>query len=428
MLRSVALLITVIFTGHLSADLETIPDNTPDNIGDATKAIDSAMRQFMWRHGVPGAAVAVAVDGEVVYDNGFGWSDVENKIPVTPTSRFRIGSITKPFTAVAILQLIEQGKLSLDDNPFDVIGMGDRIRAPEADPQLRNITIEQCLSHTTGFGHRELGDDPMFQEDHLIRILDLQSRPKNTDLAQYLTTQTLAKRPGTYFDYSNAGYTLLEIVLEQITEHSYEVVIQSQIAEPLGIPDISMGGALPEDRLSDEVVYYSRDPVPRTIRPLDGSAREVPIAYSFPPVVFGGSGGLVTSASSLVKFASDLDRMDRSKLLQEQTIRKMWSPSAATAQYHSQIYPLGEGYGLGWTALLLQDGSIDAEHGGFMGGAMSSKLTKFHDGCVVAVLFNTSDSAATDSRLADAFHAEILFAHAYRLGKIAMSMNETIHP
>jgi hypothetical protein len=85
------------------------------------------------------------------------------------------------------------------------------------------------------------------------------------------------------------------------------------------------------------------------------------------------------------------------------------------------------GYGLGWSAYLLQDGSIDAEHAGHMGGAMSAKLSKLNDGCVVAVLFNTSHSAATKSDLKSDFHAEILFAYAHRLGKTILQMqnNET---
>jgi N-acyl-D-amino-acid deacylase len=417
MRHTIPLLFTMLFTVHVSASPDGLAKDGQDAIKDATQTLESEIGHFIWRHGVPGAAVAVAVDGKIVYEQGFGWADVDKAIPVTPASRFRIASITKPFTAVAILQLVEQGKLSLDDNPFDVIGMAEQIRTPEADPRLRDITIEQCLSHTAGFGHRSPGPDPMFQEDRLTETLELKSRPQNTDLVRYVISQTLTRTPGSFHDYSNAGYTILGLVLEHITGTSYESVIHKQLADPLHLADIDMGGPLPSDRLPGEVVYYNRLRKTQDIRTSDGSTENVPFGYSHPPMAFGGAGGLVTSAGSLVKFAGDLHRQSESTLLSEKSIRQMWTPTLTNRKYNLAHYSRGEGYGLGWWAGLRPDGRIDAEHTGGISGSCSSQLTKYYDGCAVAVLFNASDSAITGQYLHNAFHSE-LGSHAHHLGQL----------
>jgi len=417
MRHAIPLLFTMLLTVHVSASPDGLGKDGQDAIKDATQALESEMRHFMWRHGVPGAAVAVAVDGKIVYEQGFGWADVDKAIPVTPASRFRIASITKPFTAVAILQLVEQGKLSLDDNPFEVIGMADQIRSPGVDPRLQDITIEQCLSHTAGFGHRTGGPDPMFQEDHLMETLELESRPENMDLVRYVISQKLARRPGSFHDYSNSGYMILGLVLEHVTGTPYESVMHEQIAGPLHLTDIDMGGPLPSDRLPGEVIYYDHLQRTQDIRTPDGSTENVPFGYSNPPMVFGGSGGLVTSAGSLVKFAEDLHQQNDSTLLSGKSIRQMWTPTLADRKHNRAHYSRGEGYGLGWWAGLRPDGRIDAEHSGAIGGSCSSRLTKYPDGCAVAVLFNASNSALTERYLHAEFHPE-LGSHAHHLGQL----------
>ena len=369
---------------------------------EATQDFEARMRHFMWRHGVPGAAVAVAVDGEIVYEQGFGWADVDEAIPVTPDSQFRIGSISKSITAVAILQLVEQGKLSLDDNPFDVIGMADQIRAPEVDPRLQDITIEQCLSHTAGFS-----GDPMFQEEHLMTTMDLAARPDRMDVVRFVISQPLTRQPGVYWHYSNFGYLLLELVLEAMTEKPYETVIQDQIADPLQLVDLQLGGPLPTDRLAGEVAYYDHQQRIQPIIMPDGSTQSVPKGYSHPPTGFGGAGGLVATAGSLAVISNDLHQEEGSRLLGKEHIRRMWTPVEADHKYRSD-YPMGVGYGLGWFVGVIDDDTRNAWHGGTYQGAISAQIVQYSNGCSVAVLFNTTNSALTKTELSFLFEAELL--------------------
>ena len=124
-------------------------------------AYDELMTRFMREHKPPGAALAVAYHGRLVYARGFGHADVEKQEPVRPTSLFRIASISKPFTATAVMHLVEKGKLKLDDRVFPLLKLephlepGDRM-----DPRWREITVQQCLQHTGGW-NRDKSFDPM---------------------------------------------------------------------------------------------------------------------------------------------------------------------------------------------------------------------------------------------------------------------------
>ena len=122
---------------------------------------DEFMASFMREQKVPGAALAVAHGGRLVYARGFGYADVENHQPVQPTSLFRIASISKTITAVAVFRLIEQGKLKLNDKVFSVVKLTPHLSpGRRVDPRLARITVRHCLQHTAGWD-RSKGFDPM---------------------------------------------------------------------------------------------------------------------------------------------------------------------------------------------------------------------------------------------------------------------------
>ena len=125
------------------------------------KPFDEMITAFLAEHEVPGAAVAIAKQGKIIYSRGFGLADVQKKQPVLPDSLFRIASISKPITAVAVLQLVERGKLKLSDRIVDLLGLN----IPDSlmgDPRWKQITIEQFLQHTAWFD-RDKSGDPMFK-------------------------------------------------------------------------------------------------------------------------------------------------------------------------------------------------------------------------------------------------------------------------
>ena len=121
---------------------------------------DQMMREFVKENEIPGAALAVAKEGRLVYARGFGWADRENRKPVQPHSLFRIASISKPITAVAILRLVDKGKLKLDDKAFALLSHKPHLgKDTKVDPRLKEVTIRHLLQHR-GLLDGSLVDEP----------------------------------------------------------------------------------------------------------------------------------------------------------------------------------------------------------------------------------------------------------------------------
>src|SRR5262249_41954251 len=137
-------------------------------------SFDHLMTSFLTKNpNVPGAALAVARDGKIVYARGFGYADKDKEEPVAPPALFRIASISKPFTAVAILQLVERGKLKLDDRVFAVLHLKEP-NDPKVkfDERWKKVTIRQLLQHTGGWDRdKKDGIDPMFQSPAIVKEL-----------------------------------------------------------------------------------------------------------------------------------------------------------------------------------------------------------------------------------------------------------------
>ena len=128
-------------------------------------AYDELMTAFMREHRPPGAALAVAYHGRLVYARGFGLADVEKHEPVRPDSLFRIASISKPFAATAVMHLIQRGRLKFDDHVFPILNLEPHLEpGARVDPRLREITVRQCLQHTGGWD-RDKTIDPMSSEE-----------------------------------------------------------------------------------------------------------------------------------------------------------------------------------------------------------------------------------------------------------------------
>ncbi|HMM42922.1 MAG TPA: serine hydrolase, partial [Thermomicrobiales bacterium] len=194
---------------------------------DTIRSTDAAVEALMAAESVPGAAVAVVAGGEVVFERGYGLADLAAGRPVTPDTVFGIGSLGKSFTAVAIAQLVAEGRLAFNTSAVELL---PELRLPEPFP-TREITVEHLLSHTSGLpvlpvlemslGWRT-GDDPMEGYDDLIRYLaTMAERP--------------AGHPGERFSYSNDSYALLGTIVERLSGMSYAEYLESRVFAPLGM-------------------------------------------------------------------------------------------------------------------------------------------------------------------------------------------------
>ncbi|MEE4176402.1 MAG: serine hydrolase domain-containing protein, partial [Bacteroides sp.] len=168
----------------------------------------------------PGGVALVAKGDEVIYEKAFGMANLELEVPMQTDMVFRIGSVTKQFTAVAILQLLEQGKLSLQDDITKFI--------PNYPTHGHTITIHQLLNHTSGI--MSYTDNP--------EVFNLESMRKQLNpegLVDLFKNQPMNFAPGERFLYNNSGYILLGYIIEKVSEESYADYVRTQLFEPAGM-------------------------------------------------------------------------------------------------------------------------------------------------------------------------------------------------
>jgi CubicO group peptidase (beta-lactamase class C family) len=188
------------------------------------KLVDSLIADRL-PDGSPGVAVLVARDHEVLLKRGYGYASLEHSVPVSPSTRFRIGSVTKQFTAVAILQLVEQGKLKLEDPLSRFI--------PDF-PQGDNVTIQQLLTHTSGI--RSYTDKPDF-------LSGVTKEVSPTELIESFKNEPYDFSPGEGWHYNNSGYFLLGFIIAQVSGDSYAEYLRKHMFEPLEMNDTGIHDA-----------------------------------------------------------------------------------------------------------------------------------------------------------------------------------------
>ncbi len=188
---------------------------------DKTQKIDALLKSY-YDYGQLNGAVLVSENGKIIYKKGFGMANMEWEIPVQPDTKFRIGSVTKQFTAALIMQLVEEGKIKLDGKITDYLtdyrkDSGDR------------VTIHQLLNHTSGIPSYT-GLPGFFQNE---------SRDPYAvkDFVKKFASGDLEFEPGSKFNYNNSGYFLLGAIIEQVTGKSYAKVLQERIFDPVGMKD-----------------------------------------------------------------------------------------------------------------------------------------------------------------------------------------------
>ena len=331
---------------------------------------------------MPGAAIAIARNGKLVLAKGYGLANVENDEPVAPDSLFRIASISKPFTAVAVLQLMEGGLLDLDDRVFDVLAEFEPPRGATRDPRLDEITVRHLLQHTGGWD-RDNSFDAMWIAGRVERELGIPRPVACPDVIRFMLGQPLDFDPGTRYAYSNFGYCLLGRIIEEKAGLSYEDYVRERILKPLGITRMAIGGTLPEDRAEGEVTYYGYPGQQLVVSVMPRTPERVPWPYGgFYLQGRDSVGGWIASAIDLVRFVTSLDRSRPPSVLKLDTLNEMVSRPAPPLWENSSYY-----YGMGW---LVRPVTFDANwwHGGSQPGT-SSLLVRTHHGFAWAALFNS---------------------------------------
>ena len=314
---------------------------------------------FLSAHSVPGLAVAVARDGELLYERGFGLADRDKNEKVTPAHLFRIASVSKPITSVTLFRLMEEKRLTLEDTVFGPGGiLGDDFGTRPYKQWVEQIRIKHLLTHTGG-GWQNDGADPMFRNpgmDHkqLIRWA--------------IGNLALAHPPGEHYAYSNFGFCILGRVIEKLTGVAYERHVRDAILKRCGITGMRIGGNTLRERAPGEVVYY-------------GAGRQNP--YDMNVRRMDSHGGWLATARDLAMFASHVDgHSARRNILKPESIREMTTASAANASYAK-----------GWAV----NGAPNWWHTGSLPGT-TSIMVRTASGFCWAGLVNTREASGDTSR------------------------------
>ena len=216
---------------------------------------DRAFARVMNKWEIPGGALAVIDEGQFLLARGYGLADVARNEPVLPESLFRIASLSKPITAVAVLKLVEEGRLSLDTPAFRLL---DDLKPPAGttiDPRIDDITIRHLLEHSAGWD-ASASFDPMFSSQRAAHGVDLPATADCTTIIRFMLGRPLDFDPGSRYAYSNLGYCVLGRVIERVSGQTYQEYVQSQILAPIGIERMVLGRSRLADRHPAEVRYY----------------------------------------------------------------------------------------------------------------------------------------------------------------------------
>ncbi len=371
--------------------------STPGPTGVAVRGLesfDSLMLRRLEATKTPGGALAVARNGRLIFARGYGWADVEAGQAVQPDSLFRIASVSKVFTAVAILKLVEEGRLALEDKAFRILSQIKPPPGADMDPRIGSITVAHLLNHSAGWDQRITRQDAAMEPlaGIVAKSLGVPAPVSSQAMIRYALGRPLDFDPGAKSVYSNFGFVVLGRIIEAVSGQSYEQYVRKNLMDPLNINRMRLGRSLPSGRAPGEVRYYTDSP---------GVASVFPHLRGSVPLPYGGinlegidsSGGWLATPTDLVRFVTALDGSGALRLLKPGTVELMTrSPRPAPPRQWSEA--------LGW-AVTNESGGLGWMKLGSTGGDWTY-LRRRPDGLVVAASFNKPGDRSLDEEVANA--------------------------
>ncbi len=365
--RAAALaLVTTLLAPHLlaaqPATATTAPSigSDPDVLG-AERLFSAWMEGQIAYRGLPGIAVGVVYDQQLVWATGFGFADVANKVAMTPQTKFRMASHSKMFAAIAIMQLREDGKLRLDDPVSKYLPW---FQAKPAGDDDGPITIEQLLSHVSGL-QREAGDHWSTNEF-----------PTESEIKTLYANRQAAFAPSIRWKYSNLAFAVAGLVVEQITGQKWADYVATNMFTPLGMTESSVDKQVP----GLTVPYGRRMP--------DGTRAIIPFIDARG---MAAATGVTSNVTDMAKFVSAQFRRGPrggAQIVSSGSWREMHRARAVDETWVS-------GTGLGFDIRRINDRSWVGHGGGYLGNTTQT-LFQLDDKVGVIVLTNTNDSNVGD--------------------------------
>jgi CubicO group peptidase (beta-lactamase class C family) len=326
-----------------------------DKVKQAFSVIDKIYKDYADSNHLPGVAYGLVVDGKLVYKGNIGYTDIEKKIPVTSSSLFRIASMSKSFTAMAILKLRDEGKLNLDDPAYFYIPQLKKIKYPTADAP--HITIRHLLTHGAGFPE----DNPWG---------DRQLADNDKDLMDFIGKQiSFSNPPGIAYEYSNLGFALLGKIITTVSGKRYQDYIKENIWQPLGMKTSEW-----------EFGNVAADKLAHGYRWLNEKWNEETLLHDTPDGSWGAMGSMISSIDEFANYmAFHLSAWPPNNAkddgpIKRSSVREMHHPWRVNGFNPNYTFPNGKNcavttaycYGLGWTKDC--DGKTYIAHSGGLPG------------------------------------------------------------
>ncbi len=307
------------------------------------------VRGEMEKQHIPGVALLVSRAGKTVQAEGFGLANVELQVPVKPETIFQSGSVGKQFTATAVMMLVEERKVGLDDPLTKYF--------PDAPASWNGVTVRELLSHTAGFG--DYPDKFDFRRDWT-----------EDELLKMVEGIPLAYLPGTKWDYSNLGFLTLGILIHRVTGEFYGDLLQQRIFQPLGMQTTRI--------ISEADIIPNRAAGYRLVK---GELKNQ--EWVAPMVNTTADGSLYFSVLDLAKWDAALYT---EKLLKRSSLDQMWTPAKL-----KDGHPNKEGYGFGWF-IGERHGHRVISHDGAWQGFKTAIARYVNDQLTVVVLANLAEA------------------------------------
>lgn len=332
---------------NAQATAATTAQEKPSAYAAAREHARAIAKEWLAR-GIPGFNVAVAIDGKIVYSEAFGYADLEQRVPAWQTTKFRIGSVSKPLTSAALMKLVEQGKIDLDAPIQKYV--------PTFPDKGALITPRMLAGHLGGIRHYRDGEPD--NQKHYDNVVDGLERFKD---------DPLIVPPGTKFSYSSYGYNLLSAAIESAAGKPFLDFEQEQVFTPLGL--LNTVADDPNEIIPQRARFYSGVKEKPT-----QNAMYVDNSYKW------AGGGFISTSEDLVRFGSALLQPG---YLKAESLTLLFTPQKTKDGKETR-------YGMGWFISRSQSGKRIFEHsGGSVGG--SSELILYPDSrLVVAFVCNFS--------------------------------------
>ena len=356
--------VLILLPSTLNAQSALAEAQAPARYGPAIELARTLIEAVMEASGTPGMSVAVGVDGEIVWAEGFGYADAENRVAVWEETKFRVGSVSKPITAAAVGLLVEQGKLDLDARIQRYVPGFPVKRWP--------ISTRQVAGHLAGIRH--------YDGDEFLSSVRYESVSDGLEIFQ---ADSLLFEPGTRFSYSSYGWNLVSAVIEGASGEDFLPFMQRHVFNAIG--------------MEHTVADYTDSIIPHRTRfyerGRDGQVRNA--VYVDNSYKWAG-GGFLSTPSDLVRFGF---AHFGGEFLQPETIAELWTPQTTNDGEST-------GYAIGWFVSLEDGVVVRAGHGGGSVGGTTGFATWPPEQAVVALAGNMSQAPTGGlivTMIADAF-------------------------